>query len=154
MCQQNFVNIRPSHLPISGPSVLHYPQYSVDHGILQFAPILLRVLRGHMDLQFVASGEEAAEYELKTVQYTTKSDSSLAFDTPMCHDNGHNAARAAVDSYRPGHAEIMMGLLRGPGLYLHTGTNSPSPQKKQSYIYIYIYLLTFCFAGQNEENQT
>ncbi len=114
---------RPTHWPMSGTLVLYYPQHSVDHGIRPCAPVLLRVLKGHMDLQLVASGEEAVENVLKTVQYTTKPGPSLGFDALLSHDNGYSPARAVVDSYRLGHGEIMMGLLRGPGLHVHAQTN-------------------------------
>ena len=87
---------------LQGPLVLYYPQHSVDHGIQPFAHVLLRVNRGHMDLQLLTNGEEAVEYILKTVQYTTKPASSLGLESMLCCESDYSAARYAVDSYRSG----------------------------------------------------
>ena len=95
----------------------------MDHGIRPFAPVLLRVLTGHEDLQLLTNGEEVEENILKTVQYTTKPATSLGLESMLCRESGCRAARYGSDSYRPGHAERMMGLLQSPGPYVHAQTS-------------------------------
>ena len=58
------VDERETHWPLEGPLCLYYPQQSAEHGIRPHAPILLRVVKWQMDLQFVASAEDAVEYVL------------------------------------------------------------------------------------------
>ena len=123
MRQQRCVNIAQLIGLHQGPLVLYYHQHSVDHGIRPFAHALLRVSRGHVDLQLLTNDEEAVEYTLKTVQYPTKPANSLGLESILCRESGYSAARYAVDSYRPGHAESMMGLLQGPGPSVHAQTN-------------------------------
>ena len=123
MRQQRCVNIDQLIGLLQGPLVLYYPQHSVDHGIRPFAHVPLRVPRGHMDRQLLSNGEEAVEYTFKTVHYTAKPATSLGLESMLCRASGYSAARYAVDSYRPGHAESMMGLLQGPGPYVHAQTS-------------------------------
>ena len=71
------VDERETHWPLEGPLCLYYPQQSAEHGIRPHAPILLRVVKWQMDLQFVAGGEDAVEYVLKSVSYATKPQHNL-----------------------------------------------------------------------------
>ena len=81
-----------------------------------------------MDLQFVASGEDAVEYVFKTVSHATKPQHNLTVSSLQHHSSGFTAVKAAVDSYQPALAEVLMSSLRGPGLYIHALTNLTAPK--------------------------
>ena len=88
----------------------HYPQSASDQGIRMYLPTLLRVLRGHMDVQQVASHSDVNMYMSKINRYVSKE--STLFQHLLRSASSWVAARSMLQWHRPAEAEVYTDLLR------------------------------------------